>query len=287
MTLIFSTVPCAAWSSCGGIKHCPTVDSCCQCFALCYSTWCACRGTKHCPTIDSYCQCFTLCCMQRYKALSEKWLLFSVLYLVLHGPLAEVQSTVSQLTLYVSGFTLCCMVLLQRYKALSHSWLLLSVLYLVLMVLLQWYKALSHNWLLLSVLYLVLHGPLVKVQSTVSQLILFVSALPCAAWSSCKGTVQSTVSHCQCFTSCCMDLAEVQSTVSQLTLEVSALPCAAWSSCRGTKYCPTIDPYSQCFILCCMVLLQRYKELSHNWPLFSVLYLVLHGPLAEVQSTVP
>ncbi len=66
-----------------------------------------------------------------------------------------------------------------------------------------------------------------------------------------------------------------------------ALPCAAWSSGRGTKYCPTLDSYCQYFTLCCIVLLQRYKALSHNWLLLSVLYLVLHGPLAEVQSTVP
>ncbi len=45
------------------------------------------------------------------------------------------------------------------------------------------------------------------------------------------------------------------------------------------KHCSRNDSYCQCFTLCCMVLLQRYKALS-------VLYLVLHGPLAKVDRVV-
>ncbi len=223
LTLIDSALTCAAWSSCRGIKHCVTIYSYCRCFSLRFTVF-----------------------LQRYKALSHSWLLLLVIYLVLHGPLAEVQSTVSQLTLIVGAlpcaawsscrgtkhcltidsnfqcFTLWCMVLLQSYKALPHNWLLKSVLYLVLhgllmevlrtlpidsyfrsftlccSVLLQRYKALSHNWLLLSVLYLVLPGPLAELQITVSQLTLIVSALPCAAWSSCRGA-----NHCLSIDSYC------------------------------------------------------------------------------------
>ncbi len=115
--------------------------------------------------------------LQRYKALSHNWLLFTMLYLVLH---AEIQSTVLDDS-YFQYCNLCCMVLL------------------------QWYKALSHNWLLLSVLCLVLHGALAEVQSTVPQLTLIVNALPCAACRGAKHCPRND-SYCQCFALCCMVL---------------------------------------------------------------------------------
>ncbi len=147
---------------------------------------------------------------------------------------------------------LCCMVLLQRFST-KHCLTIESYsqcFTLCCVVFLQRYKALSHKWPLFPVLYLVLNGPLAKVQSTNSQLTLIVSALPCAAWSSCKGTV-----HC-----------------SQLILLVSALPCAVWSSCRSTKHCPTIDSYCTAWFSC------RGTNTVLEMKL-SALYLVPHGPL--------
>jgi hypothetical protein len=183
MTLIVSALPCAAWSSCRGTKHCLTIDSYCQCFNLVlHGPLAEVQSTV--TQFDSYCWCFTLYCMvllQKYKVPSHNWLLlYCTAWLSCRGT-----KHCSTIDLYYQCFTLCSMVLLQRYIVLSYNWLLLSVL-------LQRYKALSHNWLLLLV----------------------------------------------------------------------ALPCAAWSSCRAKKRYLTIDSYCQCFTLCWIVLWQRYKALS-------------------------